>query len=393
MSRSALSRGASSRAQQKTAAQQLVSSAYSGEITKNALPIFGNEETFNLNSMLYKNITQCSYFLRLCKSVGDFSQAVDEIYYKVTHVLPFTPGSSRDPSSCFCLLVRLLTIRCTKKQIFTLLNHLDSPYIRCVGFLYLRFTLDPKDLWGFYKGYIYDVEEVEVKPGVTITIGEYVSNLITSLDYYSTILPRLPVLMARQMKVKLLRAGEEEARAVQNMGALRDFAEGAKCHGLYEDEENPLAWYECCIDTVEEPKHEWERPKYVVTFLEYGNTESVTLGMLSFAPSPVVSDAALMEKVVNIERTKVEASGRDYARIPMGLKGALALKVEGEHLTNSKKRPLDEVPKAAAKPQGGQQQQQQQQQQAQQQPQKRERTAEEIRRANEKRQKLQQSYG
>ena len=58
--------------------------------------------------------------------------------------------------------------------------------------------------------------------------------------------------MARQMKVKLLRAGEEEARAVQNMGALRDFAEGAKCHGLYEDEENPLAWYECCIDTVEE---------------------------------------------------------------------------------------------------------------------------------------------
>ena len=96
-----------------------------------------------------------------------------------------------------------------------------------------------------------------------------------------------------------------------------------------------------------------------MTFLEYGNTESVTLGMLSFAPSPVVSDAALMEKVVNIERTKVEASGRDYARIPMGLKGALALKVEGEHLTNSKKRPLDEVPKAAAKPQGGQQQQQQ----------------------------------
>lgn len=144
MSRSALSRGANARDQRKTAAQQLVSSAYEQgeerpkgavnllphsntlaqliEVTKNALPLFGNTETFNLNSMLYKNITQCSYFLRLCSTVNDFSKSVDEIFYKVKHVLPFTPGSSRDPSSCFCLLVRLLTIRCTKKQVRKKIN-------------------------------------------------------------------------------------------------------------------------------------------------------------------------------------------------------------------------------------------------------------------------------
>lgn len=109
-------------------------------------------------------------------------------------------------------------------------------------------------------------------------MGEFVSNLITSLDYYSTILPRLPVLLARQMKVKLLRAGEEESRAVKNLTIMEEFRAGKKCHALYEDEENPLAWYECMIDEVMEPKQEWERPKFVVTFLEYGNTEEVRSG-------------------------------------------------------------------------------------------------------------------
>ncbi|GMH80147.1 hypothetical protein TL16_g08422 [Triparma laevis f. inornata] len=381
MSRSALSRGANARDQRKTAAQQLVSSAYEQEVTKNALPLFGNTETFNLNSMLYKNITQCSYFLRLCSTVNDFSKSVDEIFYKVKHVLPFTPGSSRDPSSCFCLLI------------FTMLNHLDSPYIRCVGFLYVRFTLDPKDLWPFFKDYIYDVEEFEVKPGLTLTMGEFVSNLITSLDYYSTILPRLPVLLARQMKVKLLRAGEEESRAVKNLTMMEEFRAGKKCHALYEDEENPLAWYECMIDEVMEPKQEWERPKFVVTFLEYGNTEEVTLGMMGNTPDTISTNEQLMAKVVDIEKSKVAASGRDYARIPMGLKGALALKVEGEHMTNKKMRPMDEAANVVGKGSGGGGGSQQQQQQQPQPPQKRERTAEEVRRANEKRQKLAESYG
>ena len=72
----------------------LVSSVYGSSTTKNALPVFGNAETFNLNAMVYKNITQSGYFLKLCQKVNDFQTAVDEIYYKVSHVMPFTPGES-----------------------------------------------------------------------------------------------------------------------------------------------------------------------------------------------------------------------------------------------------------------------------------------------------------
>lgn len=77
----------------------------------------------------------------------------------------------------------------------------------------------------------------------------------------------------------------------------------------------------------------------------------------------------------------------------MGLKGALALKVEGEHMTNKKMRPMDEAANVVGKGSGGGGGSQQQQQQQPQPPQKRERTAEEVRRANEKRQKLAESYG
>lgn len=63
-----------------------------------------------------------------------------------------------------------------------------------------------------------------------------------------------------------------------------------QCHALYQDEENPLQWYEAVIDSIVPPAQEWERPRYVVTFLEYGNTEEVTLGMVDFSPSKLETD-------------------------------------------------------------------------------------------------------
>lgn len=35
----------------------------------------------------------------------------------------------------------------------------DSPYIRVVGFLYLRFTCDPEELWTWFEPYLEDPEE------------------------------------------------------------------------------------------------------------------------------------------------------------------------------------------------------------------------------------------
>ena len=43
-------------------------------------------------------------------------------------------------SSAFCLLYKLFTLKMTKKQVIGLITHKDSPYIRGLGFMYIRYV-------------------------------------------------------------------------------------------------------------------------------------------------------------------------------------------------------------------------------------------------------------
>jgi len=174
-------------------------------------------------------------------------------------------------------------MQCSTKQMHSMLNHLDSPYIRCVGFLFLRYVTEPAELWKWFKPYIYDSEEFSPSLGGynsrKITIGEFVRGLIDNIDYHGTILPRLPVPIQRSMKVKCLQEGENNSRSKRNTALIgTSFYVGARIRALYEDEDNPLTWYDAIIEEVVEPEQEWETPKYFVTFPEYGNQETVTLG-------------------------------------------------------------------------------------------------------------------
>jgi pre-mRNA-splicing factor 38B len=44
-----------------------------------------------------------------------------------------------------------------------MLKHPDSPYIRAVGFLYLRFVCEPKQLWSWLQPYVTDQAHVTVE--------------------------------------------------------------------------------------------------------------------------------------------------------------------------------------------------------------------------------------
>ena len=200
-------------------------------------------------------------------------------------------GPSKTPSSAFCLLLRLLTLRCTEKQMTLLLSHPDSPYIRGIGFLYLRYAGEPDSIWKWIEPYLYDDEPIQVqanasKTNKTETIGEYVRFLFTTRDYYGTILPRLPIDVERTIQVQLLQAEKYEERAQQHMCNPKHMSYfqtlGAKVMALYGDDENPIQWYEAVVDRVmttnQETGRAFKYPKFVVTFPEYGNTEIVTLG-------------------------------------------------------------------------------------------------------------------
>jgi len=169
-----------------------------------------------------------------------------------------------------------------------MLNHVDSPYIRCIGILYLRYVSDPKELWDWLMPYLYDEEPVKIasRHSKEETVGDFVRGLLNDLDYYGTRLPRLPLGLEREIKVKLLQEEQIEQRALKNYKdkqRMEYFQKiGSNVKALYGDEENPTTWYDAVVDRVvrkdDETGYEYSRPRFLVTFPLYGNTEVVTLG-------------------------------------------------------------------------------------------------------------------
>ncbi len=113
-----------------------------------------------------------------------------------------------------------------------LLRHPDSPYIRALGFLYLRYTINPKELWKWFEPYVEDEEEFSPGPGSPkITMSKYVQSLIKDMHYHGTMLPRIPVPIERKMLVQLLLLEEKRKRARENEPLIHLLTVGAKVRG------------------------------------------------------------------------------------------------------------------------------------------------------------------
>uniref|UniRef100_A0A8C7RZR2 Pre-mRNA-splicing factor 38B n=1 Tax=Oncorhynchus mykiss TaxID=8022 RepID=A0A8C7RZR2_ONCMY len=142
----------------------------------NNLPLWGNEKTMNLNPMVLTNVLSSPYFKVQLYELKTYHEVVDEIYFKVTHVEPWEKGSRKTAgqtgmcggvrgvgtggivSTAFCLLYKLFTLKMTRKQVMGLITHNDSPYIRALGFMYIRYTQPPADLVDWYDGFLDDEE-------------------------------------------------------------------------------------------------------------------------------------------------------------------------------------------------------------------------------------------
>ncbi|XP_067662245.1 pre-mRNA-splicing factor 38B-like [Haliotis asinina] len=205
----------------------------------NALPVWGNEKTMNLNTLILTNIQSSPYFKVNLFELKTYHEVIDEIYYKVMHLEPWEKGSRKTAgqtgmcggvrgvgaggivSSAYCLLYKLFTLKLTKKQLIGLITHADSPYIRGLGFMYIRYTQPPNDLWEWYEEYLDDEEEIDVKAGGghAITIGELCRQFLVKLEWYSTLFPRIPVPVQKSIQEKLktrpaLRPAAEEAEYI-----------------------------------------------------------------------------------------------------------------------------------------------------------------------------------
>ncbi|KAK9124908.1 hypothetical protein Scep_013754 [Stephania cephalantha] len=156
-----------------------------------------------LEKVLCMNILSSDYFKELYR-LKTYHEVIDEIYNQVDHVEPWMTGNCRGPSTAFCLLYKFFTMKLTVKQMHGLLKHSDSPYIRAVGFLYLRYVADPKTLWGWFEPYVKDDEEFSPgSNGRMTTMGVYVRDLLLGQYYFDTLFPRTPVPIMRQMVANL----------------------------------------------------------------------------------------------------------------------------------------------------------------------------------------------
>ena len=67
---------------------------------------YGNTSTYNMESVLRKNIVDSEYYRDTCMKLTTWAQVVDEIFYSVTDVEPWMSGNARGASTAFCLLHR-----------------------------------------------------------------------------------------------------------------------------------------------------------------------------------------------------------------------------------------------------------------------------------------------
>ncbi|KAK6620714.1 hypothetical protein RUM43_011009 [Polyplax serrata] len=189
----------------------------------NNLPLWGNERTMNLNPLILTNIQSSHYFKVNLYELKTYREVIDEIFYKVSHLEPWEKGSRKTAgqtgmcggvrgvgaggivSTAYCLLYKLFTLHLNRKQLNGLINHRDSPYIRALGFMYIRYTQPPADLYDWFENYLEDPEEMDVKAGggQVMTIGDMLRHFLTKLEWFSTLFPRIPVPIQQKIERKI----------------------------------------------------------------------------------------------------------------------------------------------------------------------------------------------
>lgn len=182
---------------------------------------------FGFPPLLQTQLVESQYY-KTVMLMDSMEQVVDELYTYADTVEPYAPHSVQAPSALFVCVYRLFTLGIDGRQLKRLLDNDDSPFVRCAGFLFVRYGVAPTDLWPWLGEYVLDEEDFQGKIKDAewgSTVGEFVENLLSQDSYYKTPLPRLPVSTKRQLEGKLAQVSQYRKRARANRRQLRIFRE------------------------------------------------------------------------------------------------------------------------------------------------------------------------
>eukprot|EP00906_Rhabdomonas_costata_P005768 RCo008573 len=200
------------------------------------LPTQGNDKA-NMDERLWQNIQDSNYYKGLfeLRTVEDvLERAETSVKYvnawgdqaatqrRGSHfIVASLSGSAHlsgmrgwvnvhhQPSPAWCIIARLHVLKVTVDQMEHMMNH-SSPYIRCIGLIYLRLVLPPKDLWEWFEEHVKDNTELVMtdKPNLrTTTVREVAVGLLTELKFLDTRFPRIAELVMRNIRSNLSKLG------------------------------------------------------------------------------------------------------------------------------------------------------------------------------------------
>ena len=167
--------------------------------------VYGDPISGNLNLLILNNILSCQYFKESI-ALKTFPEVVQEIIENAFYVEAWAVGMSGVPSTLFCCLYKLMLLKLTENEVNFLKDN-QNPYVRCTGFLFIRYLSDPKDLWERLSPYLDDEQGFTPRPDkkTVIKIGEFVESLLLDYNYYGTRLPRIPTTIEREIKAKMMK--------------------------------------------------------------------------------------------------------------------------------------------------------------------------------------------
>jgi len=316
-----------------------------------------NMKTYGFSPLLQSHIVESKHFKELLNITG-FDQLLQETFDYADSVEPYMGGTvgSTTPSSLFCCLYRMFTVGIDSRQLCRLIENVNSPYIRCMGFLFVRFGLPPDQLWLWLGEFVLDTEELRPTKGSAIqtTIGEYVEALLREEKYYATPLPRLPNSAKRQLEAKLAPVPQYRKRVKANLELLEVYRK----RGVQVEANSGGEWLsgtttELIDDAPSRIKVRVQLDgigeeivplgKVILTDQRYnsyggapkaqekgeragrGRSRSRSPHNVDWSREKGRADQELIDEMRSKDREKAVASGKDYAKKPVGFKKACAL--------------------------------------------------------------------
>ena len=177
------------------------------------MAVWGDKNTWNISSLMRKNVLSSAYFNKELFHLRDLSEVVDQVNKHVQSIEPWIKGTCNNPSSMFCILVKLFVMKLTEGMLRFLL---DSPsvYVKVAGILYVRFLANPAEYWDRFKELALSQELI---PSASTSVSQLIGKILTEQDYFGLQLPRIPAPVQALLRQKVAEIPTKTERFLRNL--------------------------------------------------------------------------------------------------------------------------------------------------------------------------------